>query len=371
MTELDKHARIARLLAGSWTNSLTGDERAELEAWRDASEHNRALYHKITSEEFLAGKLEREKDVDHVAGWLAVNARRDARRRARVVRAISAAAVVAGLAFGLLYLADERREETPALVAAIPPGEWKAELVLPDGIVLQLDAERGVPDFIAAPPAGVTARDTGHHLLRTPRGGEYTVTLPDGTTVYLNSESRLRFPARFDARERRVSFSGEAYFEVARDASSPFLVELEGGVIEVLGTRFNVRARGDEPDTRTTLVEGSVRFAGRDEEVILAAGEQGVLDRAGHLEKRAVDVELYTGWKDGYFAFDRCRLEEVARDLARWYKIEVIFDDPAAREISFTGIVKRYGDFNTIIRMLEMTGDTKFVVEGNTIRIRR
>jgi ferric-dicitrate binding protein FerR (iron transport regulator) len=195
--------------------------------------------------------------------------------------------------------------------------------------------------------------------------------LPDGTTVYLNAESELRFPATFGESGRRVSLSGEAYFEVSRDASRPFRVELSGSVVEVLGTSFNVRAYADEGETRATLVEGSVRFSSGERGVVLRPGEQGVLDRLDRLDKREVDVELYASWKDGYFAFDRARLEEVMGAIARWYKIDVVFDEPSLREISFSGVVRRYEDFNKIVEMLEMTGDTRFVIEKSTVKIQR
>jgi ferric-dicitrate binding protein FerR (iron transport regulator) len=168
-----------------------------------------------------------------------------------------------------------------------------------------------------------------------------------------------------------VRLSGEAYFEVAREASLPFRVECSGSVVEVLGTSFNVRAYEDEGETRATLVEGSVRFYASGRGVVLRAGEQGVVSRDGRPWKREVDVELYTGWKDGFFAFDRGRLEDVMRDIARWYKIEVVFEEPELGDISFSGVVRRYEEFNTVVRMLEMTGDTRFSVEGNVVTIHR
>lgn len=377
MNELTPHARVARLLAKHLEGSLTGEEAVELERWKEANERHRALYREITSEEFLRGKLEETASVDHVAAWLAIDARHARRVRARRARRVSAVAAMLALALGAAYLLTPTREPLPALATAIVPGELKAELVLPDGAVIQLDKDSRVGELLASSspsPGAIPGRveaGTGHHIIRTPRGGEYTVTLPDGTTVYLNSESVLRFPATFEATGRRVSLTGEAYFEVARDASSPFRVELAASVVEVLGTSFNIRAYADEPETQTTLIAGSVRFSTGERDVILRPGEQGALDRLGHLDKREVDVELYASWKDGYFAFDQTRLEEVMANIARWYKINVIFEDPALREISFSGIVKRYENFNTIVEMLEMTGDTKFVIDNNTVKIQR
>ncbi|MDR1274569.1 MAG: FecR domain-containing protein [Odoribacteraceae bacterium] len=371
--ELERHDRVARLLAGHLQGSLTGDEAAELERWKEASGRHRALYREITGEDFLRDKLEEAARVDHVAAWLAINARHARRARARRVRRATAAAAVVALVAGAVYLLAPGRGPLPSPVAAIVPGELKAELVLPGGEVIRLDKDSRVGELLASssPSPVATPGRPGDHVLRTPRGGEYTVTLPDGTTVYLNAESELRFPVAFEATGRSVSLAGEAYFEVARDDAAPFRVELATSVVEVLGTCFNVRAYADEEETRATLVAGSVRFAAGDREVILRPGEQGALDRLGRLDKREVDVELYAGWKDGYFAFDQTPLEEVMASIARWYKIDVVFDDPALREISFSGIVKRYENFSTIVEMLEMTGDTRFVIDNNKVKIQR
>jgi ferric-dicitrate binding protein FerR (iron transport regulator) len=373
MKELERHDRIARLLAKRWEDALAPEEADELEEWKNASDHNRALHDKIISREFLVEKLESSERVDYVAGWLAVHARRDTRRRARLVRrAAVAAAIVLTLSLGLSRLFTT--EEVVPLLATIAPGEVRAELLLPDGEIILLDKDMHVHEILPPPVPSddvdaTPVSEQAYHVLRTPRGGEYTVTLPDGTIVFLNAESEIRFPVVFSASERRVSFTGEAYFEVARDTSAPFLVDLAASVVEVLGTRFNVRAYGDEEETRTTLVEGAVKFYTPAQGILLRAGEQGVLDRHDRLQKREVDVEAYTSWKNGYFAFDRSRLEEVMRDIARWYKITVIFEDPSLKDISFSGIVRRYGDFDTIIKMLEMTGDTRFAIHGDTIRI--
>ena len=368
----EKYTRIARLLVKQWQGTLAEEEKSEIEEWKKSDERHHALYEKITSWKFLEDKLEEETCVDHVAGWLTVHARYTGRRRVRIAGRVAVAATVALLlAAGIVYTIKESEEE-PA-IAIVAPGETKAELIFPGGSVIQLDRETSVTELLASVSHVEDPADApgSYHVLRTPSGGEYTITLPDGTTVFLNSESCLGFPGRFDSGERRVSFTGEAYFEVARDTSVPFRVEVNGALVEVLGTSFNVRAYVDEQEIQATLVKGAVMLSTNGASERLDSGEQGVIDRAGRLTKREVDVELYTGWKEGYFVFDRDRLEKVARDLARWYKVEIVFEEPELKEISFTGIVKRYGDFNTIVRMLEMTGDTKFIIDRDTIRIRK
>jgi ferric-dicitrate binding protein FerR (iron transport regulator) len=359
---------VARLLVKEWLGTLTTEERTALESWSASSVRHRLLRERVTSREFLEEKLGEEERADRVAAWLAVEARLAFRRRSRVRRRVAGVAAVLALAVGAVFMAKESGDRVGG--AAIAPGEIRAELTLASGAVFQLDSEARVSEVLAiAAGDGEEEGEERVHALRTPRGGEYSVALSDGTMVWLNAESLLVFPERFAGGERRVKFSGEAYFEVVRDASSPFRVEVNGAVVEVLGTSFNVRAYEGEGEMETTLTRGAVMVLAGGGSVVLAEGEQALVDGAGRLRKREVDAELRAAWKEGYFAFDRDRLERVMRDLARWYKVEVVFESPELKEISFTGAVKRYGDFDTIVRMLEMTGDTRFVISGNTIRI--
>ena len=154
------------------------------------------------------------------------------------------------------------------------------------------------------------------------------------------------------------------------DSEHPFSVEVNGSVVKVLGTSFDVRAYRDEDEVLTTLVEGSVLFAAGNESVVLVPGEQAVLDKSGRVKSQKVDPYLYTAWREGVFAFKQQRLEEIMRVVARWYDVNIIWESPSQKEVTFTGKMKRYEDFSKVVEMLEMTGNTEFAVKGNNIYIR-
>ena len=187
--------------------------------------------------------------------------------------------------------------------------------------------------------------------------------------MYLNSESELRYPVNFVGRDRRVYLSGEAYFDVTQNKEHPFIVEMKNSVVRVLGTSFDVRAYADE-EVLTTLVQGVVRFSAGKESVVLEPGKQAILDKLGQIETREVDTYLYTAWKEGVFAFKKQRLEEIMKVVARWYDVNVFWENISQKEVTFTGKMKRYDDFSKVVEMLEMTGNTEFVVRENNIFIR-
>ncbi|WP_353196530.1 FecR domain-containing protein [Parapedobacter defluvii] len=224
------------------------------------------------------------------------------------------------------------------------PGGNRATLTLADGRTITLD--EGRTGIVIAGDA-ITYND-GDALaevdekvkltwleLGTPKGGTYQVTLPDGTRVWLNAASTLRYPSRFSDTERLVELTGEAYFSVTRDSKRSFKVVSAGQKVEVLGTEFNVSAYSDDPETKTTLVEGKVRLylanernqetLEKDDYVELVPGEQGVT-RGENLSKTHVDTALYTAWKSGYFYFKRTPVEEILRQVARWYDVEIKYE---------------------------------------------
>ena len=209
-----------------------------------------------------------------------------------------------------------------------------------------------------------------YNTLRVPRGGEFELTLTDGTVITLNSDSEVRYPVKFSGEERRIYLSGEAFLDVAKDAKHPFIVAVGNSEIRVLGTSFNVQAYATEGKVFTTLVEGAVEMSSGNEKIKLNPGEQCVADSTGILTKHKVDTELYTGWKEGKLIFREQTLETVMKTLARWYNIEVIFENPEAKKILFTGNVRRYDSFEKILKMLEVTGDTRFEVNGNKVSVK-
>jgi len=211
------------------------------------------------------------------------------------------------------------------------------------------------------------------NVLSTPRAGQFSLTLPDGSQVWLNNASSLRYPVSFTGSSREVELTGEAYFEIAKDASHPFRVAVHRGTrtstVEVLGTSFNVMAYDDENAERTTLVEGSVRFVHDGSSALLKPEEQSVLDEQGGLKTlRNVNVSEITAWKNGYFHFDHSSLESTMRQLARWYDVDVEYAGNVPPQ-EFMGKIQRNLPLSAVLKGLE-NERVHFELEGRTLTVK-
>ena len=373
-------------MSKAFLGTLSEEEERALQQWRDESPENEQLYESEMNTEYIVQKSHEVARVNIVNGYMNVLLKRKRNVRVRRVRRI--VSIVAGVVLPLLavvlwYGTRERIEDVSEQVASvIRHGGVKAELVLADGTTRILGSE--VTDsLLVQQGANIVVQNQGvsycvdssvveerYNTLRVPRGGEYSITLSDGTIVYLNSESELRYPVNFVGRDRRVYLSGEAYFDVVQDEAHPFIVDMGNSSVRVLGTSFDVRAYADEDEVLTTLVQGSVKFSAGKEFVTLEPGKQAVLGKSGSIETREVDTYLYTAWKEGVFAFKRQRLEEIMKVVARWYDVNIFWENVSQKEVTFTGKMKRYDDFSKVVEVLEMTGNTEFVIKENNIFIR-
>jgi len=204
--------------------------------------------------------------------------------------------------------------------------------------------------------------------MSTPKGGQYQLTLQDGTKVWLNAASSITYPAAFVDRMRRVKVKGEVYFEVAKNKTKPFIVDIDGGSsVEVLGTSFNINAYSDEDNSRTTLLEGSVRVVGPgSNSVMLKPGQQAVVGSGTGVSMRSdIDTEEVMAWKDGYFEFDGASLETVLRQLARWYDVEIDYGGHVPAK-TFIGEIPRDASLSVVLNVLEKTG-VHFRIQGRNI----
>lgn len=270
----------------------------------------------------------------------------------------------------------------------VAPGGNKAVLILADGRSINLsDAANGH----LAEQAGISitkaadgklvytakAQDenqmVSYNTIATPVGGQYQVNLPDGTKVWLNAASSLKFPSSFtQLKAREVQLSGEAYFEVAHDQEKPFMVKTNRQEVLVLGTHFNINSYADEPVTKTTLLQGAVlarmaNFKGNDDDyVLLKPGQQAVLDQ--RFKVKSVDVEEVTAWKDGNFLFNDTDLRDIMKQLSRWYNVRVDYNEIPQNRI-FTGFISRGVNLSQVLQMLEVTGKIQFKIENKTIKI--
>lgn len=253
------------------------------------------------------------------------------------------------------------------------PGETKAVLTLNNGVELELGADQEKNQVAIQQIRTVSKKEKILNNLTTPRGGEFKITLEDGTQVWLNAESQLIYPDTFSANERRVILKGEAYFEVVKESKSRSMSSSNGQVVRVYGTEFNVRSYEEDADIYTTLVSGRVSLQsmnGNEAELILTPGKQAVFDkRQQSTSVRPVDTQVVTSWRRGMFVFEEQNLEQIMRDLSRWYNFSYEFKDTSLRETVFMGSVPRYGDFNEILEILEKSGGVKFRVKDRVVII--
>ncbi|WP_270544993.1 FecR family protein [Butyricimonas paravirosa] len=389
MNDLIPRLDISRLIVKDLNGEIKESEKQELKEWINESEENKALYLRVRERENRNQRLEVIRKLNKQAAW------REVERKTRKSQHFISGWLYKGIAVAipvilLFCLYYYRSGEVDLEVVKqehreIHPGEIKAELILANGQRLALDAKKENPVESDLDGVKILKENQGiryecedlegevpYHELRVPRGGEYPITLEDGTEVYFNSETRFRYPVKFGERERKVFLVGEAYFKVKREADRPFIVEMGENRIEVLGTEFNARYYPEENKQMTTLVSGKVKFISKDDKsLVLAPGEQAVLTDEGILSRKTVDITLYTAWKDGNFVFRKQRLEEVLNTLARWYDVDIFYEDVSRKDIEFTGNIQRFERFEEIVGLLQMTGDTEFEVKGKSIFVRR
>jgi len=305
------------------------------------------------------------------------------RRYARGLAA--AAAVVALLTVGWWFLGNRQQTLGNRRAAEeILPGGNRATLTLADGRTIDLSEVQegivvghGVRYLDGSAVLDDSASSVSTQMsLTTPKGGTYQIALPDGSNVWLNANSTLKYPSRFDGKERVVELKGEAYFDVSQQPTAnsqqasfvPFLVKTNNQTVEVLGTEFNISAYADDPVTKTTLVEGSVKVSAHavNASTLLKPGEQGLLlhDR---IETKTVDTEAYTAWRNGLFVFNETPLEDIMLAISRWYDVEVVYQDDRLRNEPFVGVIDRFSDVSDVLNLLEAIGNSRFQVSGRTI----
>lgn len=295
------------------------------------------------------------------------------------VRWSAAAAILLMISAGIWYTSVPKASQSTLAKNKIEPGGNRATLQLANGSKIDLTTAgngliaqqagisihknaKGLLVYTIASPAAGSA---GENTISTPRGGQYEVVLPDGTKVMLNAASSLTYPVVFGA-ERKVTLTGEAYFEVAKDKAHPFRVSSAGQIVTVLGTHFNINAYIDEAAVKTTLLEGSVEVAEGTAKERIAPGEQAVMQGAD-LSKHAVDVDKEVAWKNGLFSFDGDDLKTILRQVSRWYNVEIVYDGAVSTE-KFYGEIPRASKLADVLRILELN-NVHFIIEGRRLLV--
>lgn len=219
----------------------------------------------------------------------------------------------------------------------------------------------------AQTPGGAAPQEVTYNSISTPKGGQYTVTLPDGSKVWLNAVSSITFPTEFKEHERKVSITGEVYFEVAKNKNMPFTVQSNGQNVKVLGTHFNINAYDDENKTRTTLLEGSVQISANNSSKILTPGQQADVDDHQITIINGSDAETAVAWKNGNFIFNDADLPSLMRQLARWYDVTIIYQGNVG-EHEFVGQIKRSAKLSSVLKILAVSG-VHFTISGKNLYI--
>ncbi|TDQ08083.1 FecR family protein [Pedobacter metabolipauper] len=298
------------------------------------------------------------------------------------IRICTAAILVLAMGISFYFIKKNSSEGNAIELAAakIVPGRNQATLTLSDGTTVLLDTatkmgtinQHGVKVSKTADGKLVYVNTaTGksvdaYNTIKTPNGGRYDIALPDGTLVTLNAASKIKFPIIFSETERRVELEGEAYFEVAKDAKKPFRVVSGKQTVQVLGTRFNVNSYEDEPQIRTTLLEGSILLKGATQ-VLLKPGEQAITGhRAENFRVANVDVQTEVAWKNNLFFFENEPIENCMRQVARWYNVEIVYEDNVSDK-KVWGSMTRFSEISKVLEILELTGDIHFKVAGRRI----
>lgn len=264
----------------------------------------------------------------------------------------------------------------------VPPGGNHAVLTLADGKQITLDSagngtlgQQGATTIfklnngqLAYQENGTTPQQVSYNKITTPRGGQFQIVLPDGTKVWMNAASSLRFPTAFTGNDRQVELSGEAYFEVTKDPTKPFIVNVNRMKVAVLGTQFNVMSYPDEKNIQTTLIDGAVNVSADGHSRQLQPGEQTQLSADGNIQLiKDADIESTLAWKNGYFQFNKADLQSVMRQLARWYDIEIVYKDQVP-DFMFVGQLDRNANLSVILKILEKS-QVHFSVEGRKITV--
>ncbi len=384
---LENEFDIASLIVKYQTGALTEEEEERLICWIYSSDKRKKLFVRLNEAGNFHCLMKMAEAYDTRQAWEKVSPQLYASRKFRWQRWLSYAAFFI-LSLTVCYVllrmpGQEKSVKDDVLVAShILPGKPQAVLTLDDGTQIDLAKERkfeltekgGVrilkDSFLLnySSARSVPSAEVKYNRISVPRGGEYTLVLSDGSRVYLNAMSSLRYPVNFSGKERCVELSGEAYFEVTK-SEKPFIVKTADMAVEVLGTAFNVCSYPDQAVVGTTLVRGSVRVCAEGNKArILQPSQQANFDKKSKkINVQTVDVSVYTAWKNGSFCFKDGSLEDMMTSLARWYDIHVVYKDEEVKKLKFGCSLNRYGEITPILNLLKETGKVNVEVNENTI----
>ncbi|WP_303223230.1 FecR family protein [Butyricimonas faecihominis] len=387
--DMDYKNEIGHLLQKYFSGTIMPDEQRLLDSWMKEKEEHKQLFERLRKDTRFAEEYGIFREVDTTRAWEAFRVKNGLGRQRRMTTWIKYAAVIAlPLLVAGVWLLFPRGGEQSIPVAQntkIVKREVSPVLEVVGGgkVILEkekdkmIEAGRGVEvqqsSGMLVYSDSVVSEYVDTNVLRIPKGGEFKLQLADGTQVYLNSATDLRYPVAFTGSERRVYLKGEAYFEVAKDAEHPFIVVTDDVQVRVYGTSFNVNTLGAD-GVRTVLVEGKVGIRGQDSdrEFVLKPNELAFYDRNSRdMKIETVDPDLYTLWRKGIFVFERETLENIMNTLSLWYDMEVFFQSESAKKLHFSGHMKRYEQIEDILHAITDATGVVFTINDRTVCVSR
>lgn len=364
---------------------LSESDAKKVELWINIDDENRQAYERILKDYMFVKFYNRSILIDKDNSYKSINGKLNKPVRKLHWYSVAASIIILlGISSLLIYdtisFKDDRSIVAPTKIL---PGKKKAVLYLSSGkkinisnenstlkdvkgIDIKIDSLKGI-SYITNKE--VKEANLIYNRVVVPRGGEYMATLADGTKVWLNSDSELRYPVDFTGDNRMVFLKGEAYFDVTKDKNKPFIVSIDDFRLKVFGTQFNVNSY-DKDEIETVLVEGSVglKKKGDAKENMLEPGQLGCMNiNSGKVEIKNVDVNNYIAWKHGEFVFVNESLESIMEKLARWYDLEVFFQNEDCKHVMFSGNMRKYNNPEEFLFFIEKSSDVKFRVKGKTV----
>ena len=399
--------RIPKLIARYLRGQLTPGEQKELNDWIGKSESNKLFFEESTNEKQLIDELRQFNKKDRTSSLNntldKIDPESAARNKSRLVKmkrylAAACLAVIAGTTFYILNRPSDKSNVAESTVNTndpykndVAPGTDKATLTLANGSTIELDnsANKKIADengtavnqqgaqliYDAGKSPSSNPPTLSYNMLSTPRGGQYNVVLPDGSRVWLNAESSIRFPTAFTGNERSVEITGEVYLEVTQNKSKPFKVSVNGMKVEVLGTHFNINAYLDEAVIKTTLLEGSVKVVNGESLAVIKRGQQAQVFNTASMGRAIkvidnADINSAIAWKQGLIVFNQADIKEILRQVSRWYDVDVEYKNEI-KVPRFYGEIPRTVTLTEVLKIIEINSKLQFTIDGKKIAVKQ
>ena len=359
--------QIAELILAWYIGEITEEQEQVLKQWLSENPDHQQLFKQITNRERIKSKQTLLASFDQKKAWKQIERVTQCKCRLHVYLARYVALALLLISLGAYYLSRPGETHTEKEITLLSPQNIEAILVSQDTKqeTILTEKQYSVPDSHSL---SVSTIDT--LTITIPRGGEFHLTLNDGTEVWLNSETKIRFPSRFISKQREVTLiSGEAYFKVAKHPQKPFIVYSQNTQIEVLGTEFNIQNYPNESNIVTTLIHGSIQLSNYPQ--ALMPNQQSIFDKkTQNTIIKEVDPSIYVAWKEGRFVFKSTTLENILNQMARWYNVQFKYENEQLKTLLFSGNVPKYANGNVILEILKSTGKINFIQQEDVILVK-